>query len=1081
MRHLPASAFGSALVAGSVFLLTAFRASPQSSEDWENPELTGRNNLPPHAMMVICPDERTARRIGAVCNEERVKSPFYLSLNGDWKYHYATNHAGRVEDFWKPEFDDSPWDILPVPSNVEMHGYGIPIYVNIRYPWQEPWSPPSIPALDPNNTVNSYRRTFSVPRAWSGRRVLLTFDGVNSYFDVWINGQHVGMGKDSRTPVEFDITPFLRSGKNLVAVENFRWCDGSYLEDQDFWRLSGIFRDVYLWSPPTRHIRDFAVQSRLEEAGGRLKLDVMVEDAGRDGGDVSVEGLLFSPEGRRVADLKANLTTVPGTNVAATVESTVPQPAAWTAETPNLHLLLLTLKDSDGRALEVIPVRVGFRTVVIRDGNLLVNGRRILVKGVDRHETDPDRGQAITVEGMIRDIELMKRNHINTVRTSHYPNQPAWYDLCDRYGLYLIDEANIESHGMGYGRNTLARRPEWLAAHMNRTVRMVERDKNHPSIIIWSLGNEAGNGPNFEATYRWIKQRDATRPVQYERAELAFNTDIYCPMYARPEHLRRYSEADDRPKPLILCEYSHAMGNSSGNMHLYWDLIYNQPHLQGGCIWDWVDQGLRQAQGPLPREHFSPVSRNKPFFWAYGGDFGPPGTPSDDNFCDNGLVTPDRQPHPGLHQVAHIYQYIHCRPGDPAARTLEVVNRYDFTNLKNFALAEWHLTGDGRILQSGRLPVPDLAAGQGTVVPMPFKDFTPERGVDYFVDVEWRLKDDQIWARAGQEIAWDQVRLPDAAAAQPESKPEQGAGAAPRALRIRQSPDRLEIEARDFTVAFDRGAGTLTSFKIGDTECIESPLRPDFWRAPTDNDRGRDMVKSQGLWRSLSDSVHLRDSSIRQESTGAVIRFVHEFNAAPVTWETTYRVGTDGVEVIAKLQVPADAKLPPVPRCGMQMVLPAGFDRIEWLGPGPHETYCDRMDALVGRYHGRVGEQFYQDYSEPGESGNKVDVRWVAISRSGGEGLLAVGLPTLSVNASHHTTEDLEHAKHPFQLPKREVTILNLDGQQQGVGGDDSWGAWPHPDFLIPAESRTYKFELVPLRGSQDPAARAREVRNRTP
>ena len=566
--------------------------------DWENPEITGINNESPHATAVICPEAKTAREIGLAANAERIKSPFYRSLNGNWKYHYAQNQLGRVADFWKPGFDDRTWKTIPVPANVEKHGYGIPIYVNIRYPWGGKPNPPHVPADDPNNTVNSYRHTFDLPKEWAGRRVFITFDGVNSFFYLWVNGQQVGMGKDSRTPVEFDLTRFLQPGKNLLAVENFRWCDGSYLEDQDFWRMSGIFRDVYLWAAPPLHVRDFEVKTDLDAQyrDAELKVVAQVRNAGESAASVALEAVLLDATGKPVqsATSKADIAGHQETNVE--ISAKLQNPLKWSAETPNLYKLLLTLKDSAGKTLEVIPWNVGFRKVEIREGNLLVNGRRVLFKGVNRHEIDPDRGQAITVESMEKDIFVMKQLNINAVRCCHYPNLPAWYDLCDRHGIYLIDEANIESHGMGYGKESLANPPEWAAAHLNRTVRMVERDKNHASVIIWSLGNEAGDGPNFEATSKWIHQRDPSRPVHYERAGEKPHTDIVCPMYPKPSSLGDYA-SKPRTRPYIMCEYEHAMGNSSGDFWSYWSQIYTKPYLQGGFIWDWVDQGQRE---PVP-------------------------------------------------------------------------------------------------------------------------------------------------------------------------------------------------------------------------------------------------------------------------------------------------------------------------------------------------------------------------------------------------------------------------------------------------------------------------------------------------
>ncbi len=1071
-----------------VLLALSFAGYSQSEplKDWQNPQLTGRNNLAPHATMVICPDVKTALKIGPVANAQRVKSPFYRSLNGQWKYHYGKNHSARVPDFWKPGFNDRSWPTIPVPANVEIHGYGIPIYVNVPYPWSKPWQPPFVPEDDPNNTVNSYRRTFTVPREWSGRRVLLTFDGVNSFCQVWVNGQPVGLGKDSRTPLEFDITPFLVPGENLLAVENFRWCDGSYLEDQDFWRLSGIFRDVYLWSPPEAHIRDFEVKTDLDAQyrDATLSVSMAITNYMRSPKACRLEATLLDADGRQVTALGGprECRVEAGGETSATIPARVPNPLKWTAETPHLYKLLLTLKDDRNRALEVIPVNVGFRKVEIKDGNLLVNGQRILIKGVNRHEIDPDRGQAITLEGMVRDIHVMKQHNINAVRTSHYPNQTAWYDLCDRLGLYLVDEANIESHGMGYGKQSLAKFPEWQAAHLDRTIRMVERDKNHASVIIWSLGNEAGNGTNFMTTYDWIKQRDASRPVHYERAGSDRNTDIYCPMYPLPSVVRQYADGErvsgkhtgdpdleaepQRARPLIMCEYAHAMGNSSGNMWLYWDLIYSKPFLQGGFIWDWVDQALREPIKRNAARTKRMPAKGEPTFWAFGGDYGPPGTPSDQNFVCNGLVTPDRQPHPGLLEVKHIYQYIHCKPafamedkpvGAASPRMVEVKNWFDFTNLKDIAVVNWRLTGDGRELQKGELPAPDLAPRATAQLAIPVKAFMPEPGAEYFLEVSFRLKQDQPWAERGHEIAWDQFKLPEAAPASVSD------AATLPALHLSQDAALATVSGQDFTATFDKRAGTLSSLKFKGIELVQSPLRPDFWRAPTDNDRGRKMAESQGIWRTAHADAETRSFQAEESEASVVVKISSRLPKVEADWTTAYTVHRTGDIVVDVEFAPATAKLPKLPRLGLQMVMPAGFDRITWLGPGPQETYCDRKDARVGLYSGSVRAQFYQDYVEPGESGNKVDVRWVALANGKGVGLLAVGRPVLSVNALHYTTDDLQSAEHPFQLPTRDITVLNLDWKQQGVGGDNSWGLWPHEQYLIPCQAQRYSFRLRPF------------------
>jgi beta-galactosidase len=1071
VSHKPMQPTIKTVLMAAAFTLAALISSPaETAPDWENPELTGINNLPPHATMVICPDAKTALKIGPVCNVERVKSPYYRSLNGDWKYHYSSNHLARVGNFWAADFDDASWKTIPVPANVEIEGHGIPIYVNMQYPWARPWNPPVIPADDPNNTVNSYRHEFELPKDWDGRRVLITFDGVNSFFYLWVNGQMVGMGKDSRTPVEFDITKFLKPGKNLLAVENFRWCDGSYLEDQDFWRVSGIFRDVYLWSPPGIHIADFEVKTDLDAnyRDAELKLSLNVVNTTRQEAAVSITGELQDAGGKVIAAPRIEMSVPADGECETAVATSISNPLKWNAETPNLYKLLLTLKDAAGKVLEVIPVNVGFRKVEIKNGDLLVNGQRVLFKGVNRHEHDPDLGQVVTVERMIQDLRVMKEHNINAVRTCHYPDVPAWYDLCDKYGIYLIDEANIESHGMGYEEATLAKDPQFAAAHMNRTVRMVERDKNVASVIIWSLGNEAGFGPNFEATSDWVRQRDPSRPVHYEQAGRNPYTDIICPMYPNPEVLTKYS-ATNQTRPFIMCEYAHAMGNSSGDLWSYWSQIYSRPHLQGGFIWDWVDQGLRHKQGALPLAKFTKVQPGDKTFFAYGGDFGPKDVPSDDDFCCNGLVTPDREPHPGLLEVAHVYQNVHCSPADLAARKIQIKNWFDFVSLDEVATASWKLTGDGQEIQSGKLALPALAPRATATVVLPVKPFAPQPGVEYFVEVSFRLKQATALLKAGHEIAWDQFKLPDTAPAKmsdPNSFP---------ALVWNATATGVRVTGQDFEITLDQTNG-LTSWRAQGAELIRTPLRPSFWRATTDNDRGRKADETQGVWRSAHAEVVPQSFSVKQTTGGLLITVGWYLpKAGRAVWTTTYHVQANGEVAVSADFKPEDAKLPALPRLGMQMTLPAGFGNLTWFGPGPQETYSDRKDARVGVYRGRVAEQFYQGYVEPGETGNKVNTRWIALTNKKGAGLLVIGQPQLSVNALHYETEDLNAAKHPFQLPRRDYTVLNLDLAQQGVGGDNSWGRWPHKGFQIPCRDYSYQFRLRPLVPGDQPEKLARQ------
>jgi len=711
-------------LAASVLIIGGFVAvgcspgtKPEPHPDWENPQMIGRNKEAPRATAISFADPEAALA------RDPVASPWNVSLNGEWSFDWAENPDQRPTEFYRPDFDVSSWDLIPVPANWQLHGYGYPIYTNVRYPWGDP-DPPRVPR--DFNPVGSYRRTFSVPDGWDGRQVYLRFGGVSSAFYLWVNGQEVGYSQGSRTPAEFNVTEYLIEGENIVALDVYRYSDGSYLECQDFWRISGIFRDVSLYSWDDLHIRDFQVHTDLDEEyrDADLGVDVWVRNLGEGIRPFGVDAQLFDSTGNPVLDsLTASAEVNADREVKVRLDSHITDPPKWSAEEPNLFRLVVSLKNSDGSIIQSVSSNVGFREVEISGGQLLVNGVAVLIKGTNRHEHDPDTAHVMSTEGMIQDILIMKQHNINAVRTSHYPDVPEWYDLTDIYGLYIIDEANIESHGIGYDPDeTLGNKPEWGKAHLDRTISMVERDKNHPSIIIWSLGNEAGDGVNFDATSSWVRERDASRPVHYERAELGSNTDIYCPMYERIPQIVEYAETyDDRP--LIMCEYSHAMGNSNGNLKEYWDAFYTYERLQGGFIWDWVDQGLRR---PVP-------GRPDEFYFAFGGDFEPPGVYHDDNFLMNGLVSADRVPHPGLLELKKVHQYIDVSPVDLEQGKIEIANAYGFINLDIFE-GFWELKGDGEVLASGRLPKLDVAAAESQIVTLPLPTVAPQGGVEYWLD-----------------------------------------------------------------------------------------------------------------------------------------------------------------------------------------------------------------------------------------------------------------------------------------------------------------------------------------------------------
>ncbi len=1063
----------------------ALMADSTPTPEWKDETQLHSGTEAPAATMVRYATAEQARTF------DRSASPFVRSLNGDWRFAWVPKPADRIADFWKPEFNDTAWKTIPVPANVELQGYGIPIYTNISYPWKNPQPP--LPPED-YNPVSAYRTSFQVPADWQGREVFVTFDGVNSFFYLWLNGQKLGFSKDSRTPATFRLTPYLKAGDNLLAAEVFRWCDGSYLEDQDFWRLSGIFRDVTLWSAPIARVRDFEVRTELDTGKQNATLVLKTEFTGLSQG-IGLEVTLLDPSGRTVVNEKiaAAPRNTPGT--AVTIESPFPvsNPLKWSAEAPNLYTLLLTTKDAAGKVLEVIPTRVGFRSVEIRSGHLLVNGQPVLMRGVNRHESDPDLGQVVTRERMLEDIRLMKQNNINAVRTCHYPNVPEWYALCDEYGLYVIDEANIESHGIGYAEDqTLGHKSSWGPAHLDRTIRMFERDKNHPSIITWSLGNEAGFGDNFRATYAWLKRRDPSRPVQYEGGRGFETSDIVCPMYASPETVLNFASLP-REKPFILVEYAHAMGNSTGDIWAYWRPIYDgAKYLQGGFIWDWVDQGLRTPVPASKKIEVLENPRSLPLdpklgtFFAYGGTFGPPGTATDGNFCGNGLVSADRVPHPGLAEVKKAYQPIQFRAGDLSRGEVIVAHWGDFLPAQDWLAADWRLVADGKTLQQGRLDSLTLAPRETKTIAVPFAPITPAPATEYFLELSFKLKASTPWAPAGHEVAWEQFKLPLTAPAQAKLAPA-------RPLTLDQQPARLIVRGTGFSAAIDRTSGLLVSLKSGDAELLAGPLGPHFWRAPVDNDRGNKMVDNTpakntwtpggaGIWRKAHETFAPAKVNVTQPEPGRIVVTAVGPITAPrsehcVTW--TFLGSGDLLVESSWTPEPYLAVAEP-PRFGMQTTLRAGFDQLSWFGKGPQETYWDRQDARVGLYSGRVRDQYF-DYIKPQETGNKEGVRWLALTNPAGVGLLAVGRPLLSANALHQTTDDLFCATqlenfYRYQLPERDTVTLNLDLHQRGVGGDDSWGAQPHTPFRLTPWPLTYSYRLKVLAGGEDLSALAKQA-----
>ena len=1015
--------------------------------DWENPSVLHKNRLPGRAYAFPYPDESSA------LTGERGLSPWFQLLNGSWKFHYDETPVEAPKTFFEETFDVSQWDNIPVPSSWQMLGYGKPHYTNVQYPF--PVDPPRVPTENP---TGSYRRDFFIPNDWSGRKILLRFEGVDSAFYVWVNGQQVGFSKGSRIPAEFDITPFVRSGSNSVSVQVYQWSDGSYCEDQDMWWLSGIFRDVYLLAVPQTHIWDIHVRTEIVEDDlfdGIVHFRAKIQNYGSAIKDYSFHAMLFDKDGQYLSgfhselDVAANGEEVMETGIGTT------KPDRWSAETPNLYTLLLTLQDSAENVIEVIPVKIGFRQVEMKGGNLLVNGVPIIFKGVNRHEHHPDLGRAVPMETMVEDILLMKRHNINAVRTSHYCDDPRWYDLCDYYGIYLIDECDLETHGFGLLKDwqgNPANDPEWEAACVDRMVRMVERDKNHPSVIMWSLGNEANLGCNHKAMARAARESDPERPIHYEGDYQLKVADVYSRMYAHLYDVIAIGEGtyDGPPRykavPFILCEYAHAMGNGPGGLLEYWDAFYKYPRLQGGFIWEWVDHGIRQRT-PDGQEYF-----------AYGGDFGD--FPNDGNFVCDGLIFPDRVPSPGLIEYKKVIEPVKVEAVDLAKGLFTITNRYDFRTLDHLSL-NWSVMADGKIVQSGVEPIPHVEAGQSAELSIPYAIPAPAPGTEYYVQISFALVSDEVWAKAGHEVAWSQFLLPVSAPA--------------RVLSVRDMPPismeetdtLIRVSGTDFELVFDRVHGIISEWTSVGQELMNTGPRLNFWRAVTDNDRSWTNAKA---WRDagLMSLQHRTDGVEVERLSDSVVKVCVKSRIAPPIHgrafdsEYTYTIYGNGDVLIQVHGVPQGDWPETLPRIGLRMSVPSGLDQVSWFGRGPGESYVDTKQAGRFGLYAMPVDDLYTPYIMPQENGNRSDVRWVSLTDKRGKGFLAVGLPAINFSAHRFTTMDLENAKHTYDLtPGHEIT-LNLDYRHNGIG-TASCGPGPWPQYLLHPEEFTFGILLRPF------------------
>ena len=1015
-------------------------ASPVN--DWEDPQVVGRNKEPGRAVSVPYADEASAL-VG-----DRAESPNFALLNGDWHFRWCATPDDVPVAFHETDYDDADWATIPVPSNWQLHGHGTPMYTNVQYHFRSDGLP-RVPA--DQNEVGCYRVNFEVPAEWSGRRTYIVFGGVDSCFYLWVNGHEVGYSQESRLPAEFDITGFVHHGMNTLAVKVLRLCDGSYIEDQDHWRLSGIHRDVHLVSRPAVHICDARIRTELDERFCDADLEVRAKirslDAG-DVGDVVVEAQLHDADGQLVSSpmSKRVAMSLIDDTVVDLVQS-VADPQKWTAETPYLYTLVLSLKTGDGAALEVQSFRVGFRCVQLIDGQIAVNGVPIVLKGVNRHDHDPDTGKVVTIESMRTDIILMKRHNINAVRTCHYPNDERFLDLCDEYGLYVIDEADVESHGVW---DKLAKDPTWETAFVDRAARMVERDKNHASVIVWSLGNESGYGPNHDAMAAWIRENDPTRLIHYHPAENASVVDMISFMYPTVDRIIEAALDPDETRPVLMCEYAHSMGNSTGNLKEYWQAIDANKRLIGGFIWDWADQGLRQR------------TEDGQEWFAYGGDFCD--EPNDGSFCLNGLVFPDRTVQPGLLEYKKVLQPVQISPVDLSNGIVEVANRHQFAGLGGLDVA-WEMTEDGRPVQDGSLGRLELSPGDTERITVPFDPPEAAPGSEYHLLLTFTLGQSTCWAEAGHVVAWEQIPLPVPV---PEG-PRLLTSALPR-LSLLETEGAIEVTGSGFSLEFDRDAGALASFVLGGMQLIHTGPQLNVWRAPTDNDAAeRRDQRAASRWREagLDRLAHtVRNTSVERLGDQVLRVTLDSSVCAPdVTsgFDCTYVYTVYGSgDVLIDTHVLPGPELPFLPRIGLQMRLPGAFDTFTWLGRGPHETYVDRKESgRVGLFSGSVHDQ-YVPYVVPQENGNKTDVRWASLTDDRGIGLVAVGMPVLEVSAHHYTTEDLAEAKHTHELVRRDEITLNLDCRQTGLGGE-SCGPGTLPQYLIAPEETRFSVRLCPL------------------
>lgn len=1050
------------LIAMSFSILQAQNQKDRYSEI-TNPKLVHINKEPARASFFSFKDVDSA-----------VKAPYsskgdeFILLNGTWKFNYVEKFNERPMDcFYELGFDDSGWSDIKVPGNWEVQGFGDPIYVNATYEftsWGHPpfWDRPNPPFVPEEfNPTGTYRKEFDIPASWGDKDIIVSFDGIKGVSYVYLNGEFVGMSKDSKLPARFDITGRAKTGKNVLSVQTHRWSDATYLECQDFWRISGFERDVYVYARPKTHLVDFFVHAGLDEEykDGVFGLDIEVaSDA-----EYSVGYILSDNTGKVVS---SEFKSANGSNEIR-FDKEIGEVQKWSAEEPNLYTLALEIKDNNNKTIEATAIKVGFRTAEVKGTQFLVNGKPVLVKGVNIHEHDEHTGHYVTEEIMRKDFELFRKYNVNTARTSHYPQPELFYKLADEYGIYVIDEANIESHGMGYDLRvggTLANNLLFYEDHMNRTIGMVERDKNHPSIVTWSLGNESGNGYNFYQTYLWVKGRDKSRPVQYEQAKNEWNTDIISPMYRTPQTMEEYAKNPASDRPFIQCEYAHAMGNSLGNFTEYWDLIRKYPILQGGCIWDWVDQGLAETD------------KDGVKYWTFGGDYGAKGTPSAGDFCINGIIYPDRTVKPHTEEMRKVYQNVWFKNFDAETGSVDIYNENFFIDLSQYSI-EYEVKSNGKVIKKGSINE-NVAPQETKIIVVPGVANLIKNGTQTTVNFYVKQKQNTRLIPAGWVVARDQFVVNNYASVK--------LGNANPAKLV-ETDSEIKVSGRGFNATFDRATGVMTSYKFKGTEYINDSFgpRPFFWRAPLDNDYGARMPKTLDAWHKASYQDLKAENVTITEGAATVVSYTYNYPEAGAVWNVKYTIYNDGKIKVDNHFDATESKLPLVFRVGMRMQMPNQFVNAEYYGRGPWESYIDRKtSAFVDRYKSPI-KDLVEKYVFAQENAHHIDASWLAVTTKSGKGLMIASDDTFEFNVSNYLLETISNGddwhndaaagtapekKHRNAYKASDKVDLFIDYKMQGVGGNNSWGHWPEPQYrIVPKDTNVeYSFVIIPISGSGD-------------